>query len=241
MPDYVRSFNRYEFKYVFHQDRIADLLGAMNQFVYPDPHSGNDRGYRVCSVYFDSSEWSLFWEKIEGTKFRRKVRVRRYADDDRAYLEIKQRLDRTVQKRRVQWPLQHAAEVLGAGDSAEFLQGEQRDPVASEATFLQRHYGLQPCMAISYRRHAYFCHLESGQRITFDSDIRYDAHHLEIEQPTESGKYVLDPALVVMELKFNERVPLWLCKIIGRFDLRMVRLSKYCTAVDREYFQASLT
>jgi hypothetical protein len=241
MPDYVRSFNRYEFKYVFRQDRITDLLGAMNQFVYPDPHCGHERGYRVCSVYFDSAQRSLFWEKIEGTKFRRKIRVRRYADDDHAYLEIKQRLDRTVQKRRVRWPLQRAADVLGAGDGAEFGQDDERDAVASEATFLQRHYNLAPCMAISYRRLAYFCHLEAGQRITFDTDIRYDAHQLEIERPSEIGKHVLDPTLVVMELKFNDRVPLWLCKIIGRFDLRMVRLSKYCTAVDREYFQGSLT
>ena len=241
MPDYVRSFNRYEFKYLFPQDLIPDLLRAMGQFIYPDPHGGDERGYPICSVYCDSSDLALFWEKIEGTKFRRKVRFRRYGQDDHAYLEIKQRLDRTVQKRRVRWPLERATGALRATDGAELLQADDGEPVASEAMFLWRHYALRPCMAVSYRRNAYFCHLESGQRITFDTNIRYDPHRLEIERPAESGKYIIDPGLAVMELKFNDRVPLWLCKIIGRFDLRMVRLSKYCTAIDRQYFRHSLT
>ena len=241
MPDYVRTFNRYEFKYVFHQDMIPNLLGAMEQFVYPDPHCEEHRGYPICSVYFDSSDRALFWEKVEGTNFRRKVRIRRYGHDDHAYLEIKQRLGRTVQKRRVRWPLDRASRALTAKSSVAIFQDEDQEPVASEATYLSHQYGLQPCMSISYRRQAYFCHLESGQRITFDTNIRHDPHHLTIDEQRDSSQYLIGPNFTVMELKFNDRVPLWLCKITGRFNLRMIRLSKYCTAVDREYFQHSLT
>ena len=39
----------------------------------------------------------------------------------------------------------------------------------------------------------------------------------------------------MIEIKFNNRVPLWLTKLVREHRLDLQRLSKYCTAVDREY------
>ena len=52
----------------------------------------------------------------------------------------------------------------------------------------------------------------------------------------EVGKHLIEPHMAIMEIKFNHRVPLWLTKLVSRYELNIVRYSKYCAAVDRELF-----
>jgi len=240
LPDDIRSFNRFEIKYLVHRELATKFIRSLDGYVYPDPNSNGQGGYPIYSLYCDSPGLALFWEKIEGMKYRRKVRFRRYGNDQDAFVEIKQRMDRTVQKRRVRWPLDRVVETFCSGYG---LNGADQDldPVSKEVMFLWNHYGLEPRMAISYRRRAFFAVFESDLRITFDTRVQYNSQDLDIARPFETGKYVIEPQTVIMEVKFNERVPLWLCKIISTYGLQLIRLSKYCTAVDREYFHRELT
>src|SRR5688572_4734555 len=87
--------------------------------IAPDRHGGTE-GYSVVSLYYDSAELDFFWAKIEGLKFRRKVRLRIYPGDDitkveTGSIEIKQRINKTVQKCRLELPLDQA-ERLCAGE-----------------------------------------------------------------------------------------------------------------------------
>jgi len=236
----IRTFNRFELKYLLHWRTAKEFIRALEGYIYPDPHNDDEHGYPIYSLYCDSRGFSLFWEKIEGLKFRRKVRFRRYGNDQDVFLEIKQRVDRTLQKRRVRWPLDQVVQTFCSGSG---LNGgaQELDPVAAEILFLWNHYSLEPRMAISYRRRAFFAAFESDLRITFDTRVQYHARDLDIVRPFETGKYLIGPEVVLMEVKFNERVPLWLCKIICKFGLELVRLSKYCSAVDREFFRGQLT
>jgi hypothetical protein len=240
LPDYIRSFNRFELKYLAHRDLAREFIRALDGYVYADPNSKDGDGYPIYSLYCDSPGLALFWEKIEGLKYRRKVRFRRYGNDQDVFLEIKQRVDRTLQKRRVKWPLDQVIQTFCSGTALNG-NGQETDPVSAEIYFLWSHYGLEPRMAISYRRQAFFATFESDLRITFDSRVQYNAVDLDLARPFEKGKYLVEPEQVVVEVKFNERVPLWLCKAIGKFGLQLVRLSKYCTAIDREYFHRQLT
>ncbi|MDH3444733.1 MAG: polyphosphate polymerase domain-containing protein [Deltaproteobacteria bacterium] len=240
MTDSIRSINRFELKYIVRRDVADKFIRSLDGYVYTDPNCNDEGGYPIYSLYCDSPGLSLFWEKIEGIKYRRKVRIRRYGNFQDAFLEIKQRVDRTLQKRRVKWPLDQAAETFCSGHELDgFVQ--KYDPVSAEIFFLWNYYGLMPRMAISYRRRAFFAVFETDLRITFDTRVQYHSQDLDILSPFQSGKYVIEPELVIIEIKFNERVPLWLCKIIAKFGLQHIRLSKYCTAVDREFFQGTLT
>jgi SPX domain protein involved in polyphosphate accumulation len=240
LPDAIRSINRFELKYLAHRDVVSEFIRSLGGYVYTDPNSNDEGGYPIYSLYCDSAGLSLFWEKIEGLKFRRKVRFRRYGNGQDVFLEIKQRVDRTLQKRRVRWPLDQVVQTFCSGGD---LDGHEQklDPVSAEVFFLWSHYGLEPRMAISYRRRAFFAVFESDLRITFDTRVQYNSQDLDIVRPFETGKYVVEPDSVIIEVKFNERVPLWLCKIISKYGLQLVRLSKYCTAVDREFFHGALT
>jgi hypothetical protein len=80
------------------RDHLARRLDA-------DSHSG-ESGYGVWSVYYDTRDLKFYWEKIEGLKYRRKLRIRHYGDrfavddDTSVFVEIKQRVNRVAQIRR---------------------------------------------------------------------------------------------------------------------------------------------
>ncbi len=238
---YKRSFNRFEVKYLVPHGLVTRLVDEIEGYVYPDPNWEGEWGYPVSSIYWDSDDLKLFWEKIEGIKYRRKLRFRRYGDDPHVFIEIKQRMDRTLQKRRVRWPIEQVVELFG--HEPEFVEPmvEPEEPVASEAVWLRHRYRLRPRMAISYLRRAYYGSFEPDLRITFDRRVHYGHTHVDIRERFEGGKYLVDPRLIVMEIKYSDRVPLWLCKLATRHGLQMIRLSKYCTAVDHTFYGSTLT
>jgi hypothetical protein len=236
---YTRSFNRFELKYVVHWS-VADALRAnVSAYVERDPHAGDQGLYRISSLYFDSPDLTCFWEKIEGIKYRRKLRLRTYGEsgDSHAFVEIKQRIDRTVQKRRVRCPLEPAIEAMH--EPQRMLQQLPTDPVISEALYLVDTMRLEPKMVVSYQREAYLGIYEDGLRITFDTSLRYSDRDLRLGRTSDNEKYFLAPDLVIVEIKFNERVPLWLCSHLNRLSMVGQRVSKYCAAVGLAYYGAS--
>jgi SPX domain protein involved in polyphosphate accumulation len=237
---YVRSFNRYELKYIVTHAKGEAFQRDLAGYCRPDPHADPDRGYPVYSLYWDSRDLDCFWEKIDGQKVRRKLRLRRYGNDS-VFVEIKQRIDRTVQKRRVRMSLEEAARVFthaGVDVEAEDLID---DPVGQEALFLAHRFDLRPTMAVLYRRSAWFGNYDAELRVTLDSRLQYDARALDIREPFEIGKYALSPEFSVLEIKYNDRVPVWLTRLVAFHQLPIVRYSKYCAAIDREHFNGAHT
>jgi hypothetical protein len=96
-------------------------------------------------------------------------------------------------------------------------------------------------MAVLYRRSAWFGNYDAELRITLDSRLQYDARALDIREPFETGKSVLSPQFSVLEIKYNDRVPLWLTRLVTYHQLPIVRYSKYCAAIDREHFNGTHT
>ncbi|MEP6572355.1 MAG: polyphosphate polymerase domain-containing protein [Gemmatimonadota bacterium] len=239
MAQDVNEFNRFEFKYLVSAKRLNGLLEELSPYTRWDPYSGNGEGYRVYSIYWDSPGLTCFWEKLEGLEIRRKLRFRTYGTGPDVFVEIKGRTDRTVQKRRVRLPLAEASRLLTSGPrGAGMVAGH---PVAEEVEVFAHRYQLAPRMAIAYRRRALFGSETSDLRVTFDSRIQYSAADLDISRPFETGQYLMDPRVVVMEIKYNGRAPLWLSKLVSRREFHLIRLSKYCTAVDKVYFEGQLT
>jgi len=235
--------NRFEIKYLVPCKEIPRLVADLGAYVYQDPNGDDQWGYPIYSVYWDSPDRYFFWEKIEGLKFRRKLRFRRYGDSRDVFLEIKQRDDRTLQKRRCRMPVEQAEGLfadLAVGMGS--LRQDDVDPVVAEAAVMCHRHRLKPAVSVRYRRRAFFAHFEPGLRITFDTRIQYRRATESSEvRPFDVGKYVLDPRVSVMEVKFTGQVPLWLARTTTRHGLQIVRMSKYCTAVDREFYGGQLT
>jgi SPX domain protein involved in polyphosphate accumulation len=233
----IRRFNRYELKYVIPVSRYAAIRADLEGFVDPDPHCGPD-GYRLVSLYYDSPGLDFFWAKIDGLRYRRKLRLRIYPEQEiertsRAMVEIKQRVNRTVQKRRVELPLQEAEALcngsVGLRDLGPMDNLDQE--VASEVLYLVSAMHLRPSAITAYRRYAFIgSHYESGVRITFDVDLRGRTHALRANASVDNLP-LLSPEWCVLEVKVNDTVPGWITSLLARHRCQLQRVSKYCAAV----------
>jgi SPX domain protein involved in polyphosphate accumulation len=232
----IRRFNRYELKYVLDARKCEQIIEDLGTFATPDDHGGKD-GYRIVSLYYDSPGLDFFWAKIDGIKFRRKLRLRIYPEADlerteRGMVEIKQRINRTVQKRRLELPLA-LAEQLCAGSLDLRNLDELDQEVASEVQYLINAMHLQPTCITAYRRRAFVGNrYDSGLRITFDSDLRGRVHALRVNQAVEDHM-IIPPEWCVMEVKSDEAVPDWVTSLLARHGCQLQRVSKYCAALAR--------
>jgi hypothetical protein len=235
-PAVRRTMNRFEVKYFVGTSRVPTLLRAMEEYLVTDPHGDPRWGYGILSVYWDTPDLALFWEKIEGFETRRKLRFRRYLDSPDVFVEVKERADRTLHKRRLRWPAGRVDEVFGSAHRGVDWAQVGDDPVAVEIALMIERLRLRPTMGISYRRQAFFGAFDPELRISLDTRLMYRPAPVDLARGFESGRYILDPRITLLEIKYDHRAPGWLTKLICRFGLKMVRMSKYCTAVDRCYF-----
>ena len=240
---YEHVFNRFELKYVLHYDEAMSFVEQILDFIFPDPYAGEDGIYRVSSLYYDTDDYLFYWEKIDGIKFRRKLRVRRYLDsnNNNVSLEIKQRIDRTIQKRRIILPLEQVFSLIPFPEtwSPPDKDAANDSPVVVEAQYLVARYDLKPKIMISYNRRAYHAFYDRGLRITIDSNLKCRCHNLDWSIPDEEDAYFLPAEYRILEIKFNETVPRWLTSYIGYFECELRRISKYCQGIDTLVFHGA--
>lgn len=232
----IRRFNRYELKYILPIDKCNRIIDDLRDFAHPDSYGGNN-GYRIISLYYDSPGLDFFWAKIEGIKYRRKIRLRIYPAGDieatqRGMVEIKQRINRTVQKRRLELPLDEA-ELLCTG-SVQLTDLDLLDQqVASEVQYLVNAMHLQPTGITAYWRRAFVGDLyDAGLRITFDTDLRFRANALTVNLDAENHLF-MSPDLCIMEVKANDTMPNWVTSLLARHNCQLQRVSKYCAGLAR--------
>ena len=210
---------------------------ALEGFLQRDRHSGDEGLYRIASLYYDSPDLACYRNKIDGIKYRRKLRLRVYEDSDMRYgfVEIKQRINRTVQKRRLALPMDEAKALC----SGEDIGLDRLDPVdketASEVLFLVKALGMKPQCVISYQRRPFEgSRYDYGLRVTFDTCLKYRTHTLDPAERANS-KFFLPPDIAVMEIKANEKVPVWLTSVIGALQCNIKRVSKYCIGMEQAF------
>ncbi len=229
---YIRTFNRFELKYLVHYTQARALMRSMEPYVRTDANAGPGGYYKIASRYYDSPDLRCYWEKINGERFRRKVRIRTYGDaPTQAFLEIKQRSNLSVQKRRTLHDLKTLDEKIGLMQCGKYAAEDET--VMDEVCNLVNRYRLEPKAIISYNRAAFFDLYRRDLRITFDRNIKCRTIGLDLQQSGFAGKFVVPPTMYILEVKFNEVVPRWLCSCLNHHALKIERVSKYCLGVER--------
>jgi hypothetical protein len=232
----VRKFNRFELKYLLTLHEAERVKTALRAYLVPDEHGNGCGHYTVASLYYDSPDFRCYLEKVDGVRFRRKLRIRRYetgetlTDETPVFLEIKQRIDRVTQKRRACLPYRKALQLCNDRQIPEHETCD--DAVIDEIFVFLWQYNLLPASIVRYKRQAFIgTEYDIGLRVTFDTALSFHTHRLHLhEEP--SGVLMLPPNQVVMEIKVNERIPYWLTEMIAAHNLQMVRISKYCCSID---------
>lgn len=241
----IRRFNRFELKYLLSLQQAEIFKKALRAYLLADEHGNGNGRYALASLYYDSPDFRCYWEKVDGVRFRRKLRIRRYetpdaplTEDTPVFVEIKQRLDRVTHKRRVILPYGEALRLCNERQMPEHVAPED-EAVMDEIYAYLWQYNLRPVGIVRYERQAFIgTDYDLGLRVTFDTSLNYQVHRLRLdEQP--SSLPMLSPDRVVMEIKVNERIPYWLTEMIAAHNLKMIRISKYCRAIEMANGQAA--
>jgi len=233
-PSRLHAFNRYEIKYLVPREILGDLRDELGRRMEVDAYAAAG-GYGVWSVYYDTTRLRFYWEKIEGLRFRRKLRIRHYGDrcvddDTPVFVEIKQRVNRVTQKRRVQVPYGQARQLC---DQRRMIDcGDSGHGFLEEVLGLVAGLDLRPIAMTGYRREAFVGRgAEVGLRVTLDHRVLGRDRDFHLGADVEN-KFIVPPRLAVLEVKANERVPYWLTDLTARHSLAVVRMSKYCQSVE---------
>lgn len=230
----IEVFTRREQKYLITRQQADDLIAGMKPYMRADIN-GKKGNYTVSSLYFESPENTIYYETKNKLRFRQKLRLRVYDDTDingTAFFEVKQKHKKVVNKRRMVLPLKEAYRYLVSTEECPLEEYESSNPqVFREIDHFRSLYNLQPEMIVSYDRSAFHGIDDADLRVTFDYNLRCRNNDLFLENGPQ-GEHFIDNDLVVLEVKVNHSVPLWLTRILQTLNCEQRSASKYCTSLE---------
>lgn len=242
------NLERYEFKYrvpLSMVPAIADYVAAYCEMDYYSKTSP-DGFYTINSLYFDTPHLGLYQSNGKGVFGYSCFRIRSYGADPQPpfYLESKQKLRDFCKKRRSKIPFTNLRDLF---ERPYAIEGY--DPYAdpNSRDFLEKvdSFGLEPVVLTQYRRMAFLSVVDSYARVTFDRDLRLmeerdynvipnEALMTHYDHPDTFEDYNTGRN-VVLELKCERKIPMWMITLIRRFELVHHRFSKYQTSVMNLY------
>jgi hypothetical protein len=230
---------RYELKYIISPATALAIAVRLRGRCHLDAN-GTDGCYVNESLYFDSPRFDFFFHKLDGVKLRKKVRIRRYGEQgpwEKVFVEIKSREGPYISKSR--FAMDQPSLPLLVNPMQQELRPATLTPpevrVYHEVISLARLFQLRPVIFIRYTRRSFWAEGDERLRITFDKDLSYDTVNHNCFSPLENTQPILDADQIVMEIKANGSVPLWVLELLQEFECTMVRLSKYCLGVQAAY------
>lgn len=235
-----RFFNRYEFKYVISEETAAGVLETIQPHMKRDRHTNEEANYRISSLYFDTSENLFLEEYLRAEQFRQKLRLRVYNHPtllDPCFFEIKKKFRGFVSKRRAKLSLGATyAWIEGRMSLEELCEAFPLEaPVIREIHFLREHYQLEKRVVISYLRQAHVGIFDENLRVTMDRQLTQRRDLLEphlklFDAPDSPDSLYLPTDRVVLEVKTNGSIPLWMARMLSRLSCRKQAFSKYSTS-----------
>jgi hypothetical protein len=230
---------RFEHKYLV-PDRVAVAIReALRPHVNLDSHMPPDsvRGYAVYSLYFDSPHLDLYQNTRNRVPNRIKLRVRFYdnAADGVAFVEIKERAQNQIFKRRYQTSKSFVEAMLRDASCESLVQAlgnGSRGTALEEFCNRRRDLAATPKVFIAYEREAYNSKAEPKVRITFDRRIKTNpcAGSAGLSVPRYGSN--VGGVNVLLEFKYTGEPPAWLTGILTEFRLRRASFSKFAECID---------
>ena len=234
--------SRFELKYMLTEEKAVKMRGFIRSYLDIDEYGANQPSlsYPTLSLYLDSDDLKTYWHTFNGNKNRFKLRLRYYDDrpNSPVFFEVKRRMNNIILKQRAAVHKQ-AVRLLLSGQMPE--REHLLNPNSPEQYFaLQRFIELmvqlqaKPKMHIAYMREAYENADNNAVRLTFDRAVESSpnpAGHL-IAKSDQSIR-VFDP-LLVLELKFTDRFPIWFRELIEAFDCMQCGAAKYAQGIENQ-------
>lgn len=216
-------FRRIEKKYLLTEAQRRELMERIREHLQPDEYGRST----VCSLYLDTPDWLMIRNSIDATTYKEKLRLRSYGTpgpDSRVFLELKKKYQGVVYKRRVALTERQAEAYLRSGIKPFDSQ------IFRELDYAMRFYhNPRPAVALSYEREAFTVPAVPNLRLTFDTHVRYRTAELSLTAGT-AGKEILPEDTVILEIKTDGAMPMWLSRALDDCGIHPASFSKYGTA-----------
>ncbi len=233
------DIERYEIKYLLPYDLIDKVKKLIAPYVEYDFFSElrSDKKYTVRSIYLDSPDLDFYYEKLDGKKMRRKLRIRTYneKEDGCAYfLEIKRKHSDRILKERARIPREYLGQFCNEriNPNGHLKNCLIEKKVIDKFLYNMEHKDLMPILLVTYDREAFFGATDERVRITLDENLRSFSYPKLDDIFREKDLVSVYPNNVVLEVKFDYSMPAWLRRIIRVLPVRQQAISKYCLGID---------
>lgn len=215
---------RHEYKYCLDPVQEKLLFLQASGLLEPDPHTDKSGCYLVRSLYFDDYNDNCLWENENGTDPRSKFRIRYYNDDrDMILLEKKSKKRGMTLKESCPLSLPECRELLH-GRFPE-ISPDMPDEKRSLLTQMRLRC-LLPRVIVSYLRFP-FLYAGGNVRITFDRQITSSRRTDLFLEGTYETRPILPPGRSILEVKWDEVLPLHIRSCMQLETLQWTAFSKY--------------
>ncbi len=226
-----QSFYRIEKKYLIARPIQRRLMSIIKKEMKPDEYYKSE----IFNIYFDDNDFNIINQSIDWVDFKHKLRARSYKGYDRVFFEIKTKIksrdDNLGYKRRVMITRKGFKELVSKHKTMKELVASQcRNPapkdlqIAKEIDYLIQYLNLSPRILISYKRTSF--RDDNGLRITFDENLKYRTHDFKFVRQKDDKIFFRDDHNIIMELKSQEALPLWLTHELSENKTYARRFSK---------------
>jgi hypothetical protein len=230
--------SRFEFKYLVDERCARGVRDFVRGYLQRDRYALQPMSfsYPIYSLYLDTPGMKLYRATVEGHKNRYKLRLRYYDHEPHTpvFFEVKRRVHDVIIKLRT--PVQrHAVSRLLAGACPR--RDDLHDPDdAGDYEALLRFCEIRaaiearPKVVVYYEREAWVGAHDSQLRVSFDRQAM-SAHYDGTLRPQRWFNTNIPG--VILELKFNDRFPVWMQELVENWDLYRTTMAKYVHCVDQ--------
>ena len=211
---YDNVFRRVEQKYLIDKSRLDELLSRINNYIEEDYYFKSE----ISNIYFDNDNHELLVESLEKPSFKIKIRLRMYNKSNDVFLEIKDKVNGIVGKRRIKLTLEEFYNYL----NNHILKDTQ---IMKELDYYFQLFNLKPSIFIAYDRLSYKEKNNPNLRITIDGNLRSRYDNLKIENGSYGKKY-FENDMYIMEIKVLDSMPLWLARTLSELKIYPTSFSK---------------
>ncbi len=231
--EYKGHMIRHEYKFYINNFVYHELRERFRYVLQADRNMKDDEGYLISSLYFDDMYHSAIEDKINGTPFREKYRIRIYNHDDELIkLECKSKFNQYISKQWARINKEEYDRILNGNYEFLLSRPEEvcRQLYANQTTKLMR-----PVTVVEYQREAYV-HPLGNVRITFDKNLSASIGNLDIFNKDYGSIRVPMEDMMILEVKYDDYIPDYIWNIIQTDRIINCAISKYvmCRDINRK-------
>ena len=221
---------RYEIKFVLSQKK-AEILKYRLSLVMDKDENYENGEYFIRSLYFDDIYNNLYYEKVDGLADREKYRIRFYNfDDSFIVLELKGKTKNNSYKRREIITKDEYYSIIN--DEYDKINVDNRK-LLEEFLRVKKMKGYHASVIVDYKRIA-FTYPYEDVRITFDEDVKSSKYNCDLFDKNIPLYNVLEDNSVILEVKYNTRLPRFLNDVIKTVPMNRIAVSKFQLCDERK-------